>query len=173
MEEICKCPKCGQSVTENKFSYNCECGLKISKEMWGVDITPEIVKQICAGEPTEVFEFNRDSDSWKAQLQYDKSLEKIVYKYQESHDKKKVIGECPKCGKNIIDTGKYYICEGYKETCNLIINHEILGAKITEDDVKKLLQGEIIRKEFTWKSGKTGEAGLKLNNDKNGTDFVF
>lgn len=172
MEPICKCPKCGNDVTENKFSYNCECGFKVSKEIWGVEITPEIVTQICEGQPTEFFTFTKDDRTWVAQLEYDRANDKMTYKYKDSHSKK-VICDCPKCGKHIVDTGKYYLCEEHKKTCELIIFHEVFGAKITEEDVKNLMDGQTITKTFTWKSGKQGEAGLKLKEDKTGTELVF
>lgn len=172
METICKCPKCGNDVTENTFSYNCGCGFKVSKEMWGVKISPETAKKICQGEATDFFTFQKDDRTWEAQLEYDRENDKLVYKYKGSNTKK-IICDCPKCGKHIVDTGKYYLCEEHKKACNLIIFHEVCGAKITEEDVKQLVAGETIRKEFTWKSGKTGEAGLKLKEDKTGTELVF
>lgn len=173
MENIAKCPKCGNNdVIKNKYSYNCECGFKISKDMWGVEINTETAKKICEGEPTEFFDFKKEDRTWEAQLEYDKENDKIVYKYKQNNSKK-VIDTCPKCGHKIVDTGKYYLCEEHKKSCNLIIFKETFGAQITEEDVKKLIAGETIRKEFTWKSGKKSEAGLKLKEDKTGTELIF
>lgn len=170
METICKCPKCGKDVVDSKFSYNCECGFKISKEIWGVNISVETAKKICNGEDTEMFTFHKEDESWKAQLHYDKEKEKLVYKYKNT---KPIVGACPKCGKHLIDTGKYYLCEEHKKACEMLIPKEFCGASISKEDVADILDGKTITKTFTWKSGKQGEAGLKLKDDNSGIELVF
>ena len=78
-------------------------------------------------------------------------------------DEKVVLGKCPCCGKNVIAGKKYYLCEGYKKTCNFIISDTLLDAKITKTDIKALLEGKTTKeKTFKWKSGKSGPAKLKL-----------
>ena len=83
----------------------------------------------------------------------------------------KDMGVCPKCGKPIKTSDKFFMCSDYKNPCEFIVGKTIMGAKITDADFKKLLKGETIKKKFTWKSGKQSEAGLKLVNGK--TEFVF
>ena len=78
-------------------------------------------------------------------------------------NEKVVLGKCPCCGKNVIAGKNYYLCEGYKKTCNFIISDTLLDAKITKTDIKALLEGKTTKeKTFKWKSGKNGPAKLKL-----------
>lgn len=170
METICKCPKCGQDVKDNKFSYSCECGFKVSKEIWGVTVDIETAKKICEGATTDVFTFSKEDKIWKARLKYDKENNRVEYDYVND---KPVIGKCPRCGKHLIDTGKYFMCESHKKDCEMLIPKTLCGADITKEDVVDMLDGKTITKTFTWKSGKQGDAGLKLKEDKSGTELVF
>lgn len=84
------------------------------------------------------------------------------------------IGKCPQCGKKVVETKNYYLCEGYKESCNFIVGKEILGTKIPKTEVKKILKGEKTKPlTFTWKSGKKGEASLQYDEEKKNVGFVF
>ena len=73
---------------------------------------------------------------------------------------------CPICGKPIKDTGKYFLCTDYKNPCTFLVGHEFNGAVITADDLKKLLAGETLMKEFTWKSGKKSTNKLIMENNR-------
>lgn len=72
---------------------------------------------------------------------------------------KEVIGQCPKCGKNIYENEKSFYCSGYLDTpkCNLSIwkENKFPKTKISKTDAKKLLKGEkIIIKNIEGKFGK-------------------
>lgn len=83
-----------------------------------------------------------------------------------------VIGKCPKCQGAVKNTTKFYICENYKKTCDLIIGKTIAGANITKTEAKKLLNNKETKElEFTWKSGKKGNAKLEMKDGK--INFVF
>lgn len=52
----------------------------------------------------------------------------------------KKVGKCKLCGGDVIDKGKFYGCSNYKKTaCNFIISKLILGKKVSESNVAKLL----------------------------------
>ena len=46
-----------------------------------------------------------------------------------------------------------------------------MGAKVSEADVKKLLNGEKIKKMFTWKNGNSSDAFLVVKDGR--TEFEF
>lgn len=52
------------------------------------------------------------------------------------------IGKCPECGKSIKEGKSYYFCCGYKKDCDFIVAKNILGAKISKTELKKLIEGK-------------------------------
>lgn len=179
-----KCPKCGGNIIDGKSFYLCEnykntCDVIIGHELWGAKITKTELKKILDGKETKEFNFKKDSKEWKAKLIFDKAQGKLIFANgngkanNKSSSSAKVVGKCPKCGSDVVETDSYYKCSKYKDTCDFIISKEISGAKITLKDVKALLSGKTTdEKEFTWKSsGKKGKAKLKYNNNK--LEFVF
>lgn len=54
----------------------------------------------------------------------------------------KLIGNCPKCGQKVAAGKNYYYCTEYKKTCDFISGKAILGTKISEANMKKILQGK-------------------------------
>ena len=80
---------------------------------------------------------------------------------------REVLGQCPKCGKNVIIGNSYYLCSGYKKTCDFIIGESHYGAEVTKEDVKTILSGNVSGvKTFTRKDGGTYNGLLKIVNTK-------
>ena len=88
---------------------------------------------------------------------------------------KKILGKCPLCGGNIIENSKAYSCSNWKEkNCQFTIWKTISGKKITETNVKELLEKGITKTISGLKTnqGKTFSAKLKLN-ELNKIEFIF
>ncbi|MRJ11581.1 type IA DNA topoisomerase [Ornithobacterium rhinotracheale] len=88
---------------------------------------------------------------------------------------KKALGTCPKCKKgNIIEGKKGYGCSEWKQGCDFVIWKQIAGKKITENNVKDLIEKGITPKikGFKSKAGKPFEAKLTLNEEYK-TEFNF
>lgn len=72
------------------------------------------------------------------------------------------IGKCPKCGRNVVVTDRYYKCINYKadvDPCTFLVSRsEIWGIKLSESDMKLMLEGK-----------KTKEKTLKR---KDGSSFI-
>lgn len=172
---ICKCPKCHQDLTDGRFNYECEdCGFKCNKEIWGVPVTEEMIIDICNGKSTEVFTFKKPDKEWDAKLKYSSEEEKVVFEFEKkSKPTTETIGKCPHCGGDVRATKDYYLCENYKKNCNLIIGKNVRGHEMTAYEVKKLLNNEILPEmEFTWQSGKSGKAQLKIGSEGK-LEYIF
>lgn len=76
----------------------------------------------------------------------------------------KNLGDCPICGKPLKMQSWGLGCTGYKEGCKFSINGVIAGKKLTESQIKALIEnGETNTiKGFKGKSGKKFDAKLKL-----------
>ena len=40
----------------------------------------------------------------------------------------------------------YYLCSGYKTDCDFIVGKKVVGANLTKTEMKKLLNGQTIKK---------------------------
>lgn len=78
---------------------------------------------------------------------------------------KVVVGKCPKCGKDVIEGNKFYLCTDYKNPCDFIFGRVFAEAKISKTEMKNILSGKESKEfEFKWKSGKTSKGKLLLDN---------
>lgn len=80
---------------------------------------------------------------------------------------REIIGKCPLCCNDILESKKLYYCNNYKNGCNFSIWKNISNKKINKTIVQELLskkQTKII-KGFTSKSGKEFNAKLILKKD--------
>ena len=65
------------------------------------------------------------------------------------------LGRCPKCGGAVLSGKNFYYCANYKKSCDFLVRKVLIGAKLTEDDMKHLLSGKKTRKKkMKTKSGK-------------------
>ena len=95
-----------------------------------------------------------------------------------SAENKTILGSCPICGKNVIMTQNYVMCEAYKRedrgNCTFITGLNILGTKIPTTEFKKIFSGKETKKmSFTSKAGKRFEAVLYLDREENRIKFKF
>ena len=80
----------------------------------------------------------------------------------------KSIGQCPVCGKDVVETGKAYGCSAWRDTgCAFKVWKVKSGKKLTASQVKALLaKGRTAPiKGFKSKAGRPFTAALKLNTD--------
>ena len=74
---------------------------------------------------------------------------------------KKIIGKCS-CGGNLVVGEKSVFCSNWKQGCKNGFSKTILGAKLTDNDIEKLLQGKIITKTLK-KDDKSWKQKLQLD----------
>lgn len=85
-----------------------------------------------------------------------------------------VIGTCPKCGADVIETKKSYGCSRWKEGCDFKIWKEIAQRAISAAEAKALLEHKKTKKlsGFVSKAGKKFDAVLTLD-DSGNVAFAF
>lgn len=186
-EEIGRCPLCGGPVIVGNNFYLCghfgkednKCKFLIAKEILGAKITKAEAIKLLSLKPTKKLKLKKkDNSTFEASLIYDVDKKQICFagssnKTNGKSGEVKVLGKCPICGEDILDRGKFCSCKDYK-TCSFSISYEIMGAKLTATDVKKLIKGDVVGpKTFNWKGGKSGEAKLKYNSKTKKLEFVF
>lgn len=89
---------------------------------------------------------------------------------------KKGICTCPRCGGNILPGKKGYYCSGYKNGCASALWNNVNEAKITENDIKRLMEGKTITKKMTTKDGtRKWDQKLKMviNEETNVMEYQF
>jgi len=85
-----------------------------------------------------------------------------------------VAGACPLCGKNVVQRGKFYGCEGYKEGCKFSFGTYICSKPISLQNASKLLlegKTDVISGFISPKTQKSFDAALKLEDGKAVFDF--
>lgn len=147
-----------------------------------VDLVPEKLKSVELTAQWEeglerVKEGCADARSWLAGLKEFTREVVAMAKEQaasEAVQRKETLGQCPLCGRDVLEFSKSYGCGGYKEGCKFAIWKEIAGKKITVKQAKDLLQkgGTGVIKGFTSKAGKKFDAALALD-DNGKVGFVF
>ncbi len=101
-----------------------------------------------------------------------KDVSKFKLKKNYKNDKT-IVGHCPLCGKDIVESSKSFYCSGYKDGCKFSVWKIISGKKITKTNIKQLLEKGITTeiKDFKSKSGKHFNAKLQLVNGE--IKFLF
>ena len=163
-------------IRDKKSIYPTERGIQL------ISILP--IKEIKSAELTAVWEQRlNDIALGKENLgTFVKDIEDLTRKWVIELDEKvesgsvstkEKVGTCPVCGKDVVKTKWGYGCSGYTDGCKFTIPGEIASKKLTEKNVKDLLEknatGTI--KGFKSKSGKSFDAKLKLEDGKVSFDF--
>ncbi|MED4587876.1 type IA DNA topoisomerase [Priestia flexa] len=98
----------------------------------------------------------KNANTWK--------IDHLVNKMEQQNH----IGKCPNCGKAIIDKKVFFGCVGYKEGCKFTLPKEILGKKISETNVKRLIEKGKSGVIKGLKGKKTFDAHLIIKDKKEG-----
>ena len=88
-------------------------------------------------------------------------------KFSKFQKSKLQLGKCPKCEGEIVDFPKSYSCSRWKEGCGFTIWKYVAKKKLSESQVKSLVQNgkTSLIKGFKSKAGKNFDATLVLNKD--------
>lgn len=180
---IGKCPVCGNDVIETGNYFMCShykkeeepCEFICGKTVSGQTIKTEEFQEILTGKPTKQKRFKSQAGKpFMASLgivEQENSNGDTVKKIGFIFSSGNVIGKCPKCGNNVIDSGGVYKCEN--DDCSFFIAKILKGATLTETDVKNMISGKSTstKKFFTGK--KPWYAKLKYSSDFSKIEFDF
>lgn len=169
------CPKCKSPVKEHKDFYGCaadreQCGWTAPKTVSGKTISSAVYRELVSGKaskPIRGFK-KKDGGTFDAALKLDAEL-KVKFCFDGGGAYK-----CPKCGKPARVFEKAVSCSADKEQCGWVLFTTLAGKKLTEAQIKALMEhGRTnLIKGFKSKAGKQFDAALVFDKDKKATfDF--
>ena len=109
-------------------------------------------------------------------------IERIKGSTDQVHQDVKVIGKCPDCGRDVIETPKAFSCSGYREKekpCKFALWKDdkwfaSLGKKITLTIAKGLLAGKVVTvKNMESKAGKVFDSKVKMIKESDRWKYSF
>ena len=176
IEALGKCPKCGGNIIEKPKTYSCE---NEDFVLWKesrhykekFSINSEEAKKFLANETVQCILTSENKKTRKVNLKM-----KLNGEYVNFEEERESIGECPICGKEVIESEKMFYCTGNKDGCIFKLwkeaKHFSDTLKITKSIAKKLLKKNGNSKfEITGKDGNKREATLKIKISGNYVNF--
>ncbi len=172
------CPVCGKQMKNGKFSVLCDpltggCGFKINREIASKKLPASAIDALASGKPTSIIKGfkSKSGKSFEARLVVDKAEKKVAFDFGEkSKPAPTMTGRtCPACGGQAEDKGALLEC-----SCGFRLWKTACGVKLTDNQLDGILAGKTIQVSgMKNKAGKVFNAGIKLSDDKKGTQFVF
>lgn len=164
--ETLACPKCGKEIkVYDKSAWCKECGFTIWRDIAGKHLSVEAMRKLITEGTTGLLSGFKGKN--------DKEFSAFVKRDDDGRlsfefDKGSVV-KCPKCGKDITLSGRGAFCD-----CGLTVWRTVAGKKLSDDQLSTLLKNKSIKtvKGFVSKSGKSFDAGLRLDGDWK-VAFVF
>ncbi len=160
-----KCPICGSRIKETEKAFGClgykdGCKFVLWKDVAKKKLTEKHLRQIIENGMTDVIKgfTSKAGKPFDARLKYSVEQQKMVFDFTPEQ-----IGQCPMCGKDIIEGKRGFGCSGYKEGCTFVVWKEQWGKELSSSQVGRLLKGETLSlKGFTRPDGTSFEGKLKL-----------
>ncbi len=148
-EDAGECPICKGNLIKAGTFYKCSCGASFPTQIRKLPLSADDVRQIVNGGLKGISFTSKEGKPYTADINYVEGKFEVTYSNGNS---KTVVGKCPICGSNVIELQKNYICEN--RDCSFSVGKQIMNAKITEADIKKMLTGrQTAIKKVTTKKG--------------------
>lgn len=153
---------------KKKSFYATDYGISLIEGLGDLDITSPMLTATWEQKLTEMEKANYDSAQFDNEMRdyISKTVTKLKGLKVSIASDKPSLGKCPKCGRNVIDGKKFYLCESYKDACDFIVGHDKWGTKISKTELKKILEGKATKKLKFQNGGKEWEASLIFNKAK-------
>lgn len=160
-----KCPICGGRIKETEKAFGClgykdGCKFVLWKDVAKKKLTEKHLRQIIENGMTDVIKgfTSKAGKPFDARLKYSPEQQKMVFDFTPEQ-----IGQCPVCGKDIIEGKRGFGCSGYKEGCTFVVWKEQYGKELSSSQVGRLLKGETLSlKGFVKQDGTKFDGKLKL-----------
>ncbi|MGI9336927.1 MAG: DNA topoisomerase III [Gammaproteobacteria bacterium] len=152
------CPACGKAVRESHSRFSCidkACGFFVWRTLAGREWSPDEMSQLLAKRelPDEIsgFRSKKTGHEFSARVKLEKGDDgnyKINFVFDNSGRKEQTpeemaqnpeVGDCPKCGAKVRDTGSRYVCGGGGD-CDFSIYRRILKQELLPVQMEKLLR---------------------------------
>ena len=160
-----KCPICRKELKESAYSWDCDCGFKVSRTIAGKTISKSNLEKIVSGEGTELISgFTGKNGPFEARLVLKEG--KVTFLSRQG----KVKGlNCPVCGKAVEYTPFGMACENYKKGCNFAISSKISGKTVSDKVLSKLISDRETDEIKGFKKKDGGEFNAPLHLEPDGT----
>lgn len=160
-----KCPVCGSRIKETEKAFGClgykdGCKFVLWKDVAKKKLTEKHLRQIIENGMTDVIKgfTSKAGKPFDARLKYSPEQQKMVFDFTPEQ-----IGQCPVCGKDIIEGKRGFGCSGYKEGCKFVIWKDQHGKELSSSQVGRLLKGETLSlKGFVRPDGTPFDGKLKM-----------
>ena len=186
-----KCPKCGGEIHEQYKQFQCvKCDFAVWKTLCSRMFEPEEVENLITKKqigPLQGFR-SKQGFPFAAVLKMN-GEHKIEFDFGNGQNKdgeiaapadftgKEPLGQCPKCGARVFDSGMNYVCEkqaGVEKSCAFRTGKIILQQEIAPEQVKKLLaegRTDLLTKFISKKNNRPFKAFLVLKDGKTAFEF--
>ncbi len=170
------CPLCGSDLINKSKLVQCasECGFVLWKNYLDKEFTDKEIMELLNGKKVQGrFKSRKTGKFFEAEVSLDDEG-KLKLEFPERKPPK-VIGKCPACGGDMVETQKAFGCAKWQEGCKFVIWKKIAGKTLRQQDVKALLEkGETDSiSGFKSKKGKIFSAKLKLEENNGEYKVVF
>ncbi|RCW41578.1 type IA DNA topoisomerase [Paenibacillus prosopidis] len=146
IEEVGTCPICGKPVIEGSKGYGCSawkegCKFTIWKEHRNVKLREKQVRDLLEGKEILVKDILPSQDGKKPYDVYLKLKDgKLESRFPTIEDNS--LGDCPVCGKPVVEKDKNFGCSGFKDGCKFAIWKEFRKVELPRKAIKPLLAGK-------------------------------
>lgn len=173
-EVITQCPACKKDVVSGEKGYFCigyknGCKFAIPKTICEAKIEEDDIKQLTEHKPI-LKQMKKDGRLWNQFIVYNFDEMKLNFVKAKPRETNYL---CPKCGNYMMETENSFKCKD--EKCGFVF-YKTIGAKIlTKEQCEKffLNHNTGLVRGFKAKSGKTFDAFIILNEEKNGVKYSF
>jgi DNA topoisomerase III len=202
------CPNCGGIVKENYRRYTCTgkagalegCGFSFGKTPAGRTFEPAEVEQFLRDKkigPLEGFrskagwpfvaeialKYNEEEKNWKLEFDFGEDAKAAESGEIVDLSGKVSLGACPKCGSQVLEFGKSYVCEKSVPTdaqptpsCDFKSGQVILQQPVEREQMTKLLETgktDLLDKFVSMRTRRSFKAFLAWNKEEGKVSFEF
>lgn len=173
-EPVGRCPRCGKNIYEGKKNFYCESGCFGTKQagcgftLWKQDrflkseVTRAKAVKLLSGETVKMKAENKKGEVYEADYVLEDTGKYVNLK--RIAGEKKIVGVCPRCGKNVIEGRQNFYCESGRDGCGFAIWKEdrYNGITVTADDAEDFLKGRTVEKTKETLSGESLKMRYRL-----------
>jgi DNA topoisomerase-3 len=175
------CPLCQAPVIKGREHFGCSrwkdgCAFVLRTDSLGAEVTAGLASELLRNRVSlkpQLLRIDEEPVFGKMTLADDGTVAYEAVEARAADKGKEVLGTCPACGGDVVESTKGYGCSNWQNGCSFTIWKTMAKRKIPKTQAKKLLsKGESdLIKGFTSRAGKPFDARLKLEDKE--VKFAF